>query len=276
MIKAILLDWDGTLWDVLGFMMETYTEIFKHFKLRPWTREEYQERFRHDWRDMLDDMGLTEHADFLISYWEKRIATERPLAYGWVTDIPPPSIPGMTWRSGRLLGLLSVLGLFHPLNGVFGNPADLSLLLIGGRQSELSVAARLLARLVKRLILACPAENFRNRLAVQILTESGLAVTTPADTPSAGWEIAVDFRPFPPLVVIEGKNHYARPLFPIPLRQVAGLPLTAGYEHPVWAECQLACMSLPGAPPLPDVLSVEAVLTTQCLAKQAGLGFTLA
>lgn len=84
MIKAIILDWDGTLWDVLGFMMETYTDVFNHFGLKPWTREEYQEKFRHDWRDMLDDMGLTEHADYLINHWEKRIATERPLAYRWV------------------------------------------------------------------------------------------------------------------------------------------------------------------------------------------------
>ena len=85
MIKAILLDWDGTLWDILDFMMETYTEVFDHFKLKPWTREEYQEKFRHDWRDMLDDMGLTEHAGYLISHWERKIATERPLAYPWVS-----------------------------------------------------------------------------------------------------------------------------------------------------------------------------------------------
>jgi HAD superfamily hydrolase (TIGR01509 family) len=84
MIKAILLDWDGTLWDILSFMVETYTEVFDHFGLQPWTREEYQEKFRHDWRDMLDEMGLTEHGDFLINHWEKKIATERPLAYPWV------------------------------------------------------------------------------------------------------------------------------------------------------------------------------------------------
>ena len=199
-----------------------------------------------------------------------------PMAYGWASDVPPPHIPGLAWRSGRLLGLLCVLGLFHPLYGVFGNPADLSLVLIGGRQPELSVAARLLARLVRRLIVACPAENFRNRLALQILTESGLAVTTPAAAPAAGWDIALDFRPFPPLVAIEGRNHYARPLFPQPLQLTTGLPLVVGYEHPVWAECQLACIFPPGAPPLPDALSVEAVLAAQCLAKQAGLGFTLA
>jgi len=84
MIKAVLLDWDGTLWDVLGFMVDTYTEVFNHFGLRPWTREEYQEKFRHDWRDMLDEMGLTRYADYLVREWEAKIATERPLAYSWV------------------------------------------------------------------------------------------------------------------------------------------------------------------------------------------------
>jgi HAD superfamily hydrolase (TIGR01509 family) len=84
--KAVLLDWDGTLWDVLGFMVETYTEVFDHFGLKPWTKEEYQENFRHDWRDMLDEMGLTPYADHLIQHWEKKIATERPLAYPWVEE----------------------------------------------------------------------------------------------------------------------------------------------------------------------------------------------
>ena len=86
MIKAVLLDWDGTLWDVLGFMVETYTEVFNHFGLKPWTREEYQEKFRHDWRDMLDEMGLSEHEDYLVTYWEDKISNERPMAYPWVKE----------------------------------------------------------------------------------------------------------------------------------------------------------------------------------------------
>jgi phosphoglycolate phosphatase len=84
MVKAVLLDWDGTLWDVLGFMLETYTDVFETFGIKPWTREQYREKFRHDWRDMLDDMGLTPYADYLIQHWEEKIATERPLAYPWV------------------------------------------------------------------------------------------------------------------------------------------------------------------------------------------------
>jgi HAD superfamily hydrolase (TIGR01549 family) len=86
MLKAVLLDWDGTLWDVLGIMMATYTEVFSHFGIRPWTRQEYQEKFKHDWRDNLDEMGLTPHADYLINSWEKKIVSERPLAYPWVRD----------------------------------------------------------------------------------------------------------------------------------------------------------------------------------------------
>ena len=87
MVKAVLLDWDGTLWDVLGFMMETYTEVFNHFGIRPWTREEYQEKFRHDWRDMLDEMGLTPHTEYLVNHWERKISSERPMAYPWVTEV---------------------------------------------------------------------------------------------------------------------------------------------------------------------------------------------
>jgi HAD superfamily hydrolase (TIGR01549 family) len=84
MVKAVLLDWDGTLWDVLGFMVETYTEVFNHLELTPWTRQMYRERFRHDWRDMLEEMGLSEHEDYLVSHWEEKISNERPMAYPWV------------------------------------------------------------------------------------------------------------------------------------------------------------------------------------------------
>lgn len=86
MVKAVLLDWDGTLWDVLGFMLETYTEVMDRVGVRPWTRAEYQEKFRHDWRDMLADMGLTEHEEYLVKFWEDKIATDRPMAYPWVKD----------------------------------------------------------------------------------------------------------------------------------------------------------------------------------------------
>jgi len=101
MVKAVLLDWDGTLWDVLGFMVETYTEVFEHFNLKPWNREEYREKFRHDWRDMLDEMGLTPHGQYLIEHWERKISSERPLAYPWVGGF----IDGLS--KNKLLGIVS-------------------------------------------------------------------------------------------------------------------------------------------------------------------------
>jgi HAD superfamily hydrolase (TIGR01509 family) len=102
MVKAVLLDWDGTLWDVLGFMVATYTEVFDHFKIKPWTRDEYQEKFRHDWRDMLDEMGLTPHAQYLVEHWERKISTERPLAYPWVEGFTDKLLD-----DGILLGVVS-------------------------------------------------------------------------------------------------------------------------------------------------------------------------
>ncbi len=87
MVKAVLLDWDGTLWDVLGFMVETYTDVFNHFGLKPWSRSEYQEKFRHDWRDMLAEMELIEHEEYLVEYWENKIKHERPMAYPWVREV---------------------------------------------------------------------------------------------------------------------------------------------------------------------------------------------
>jgi len=101
MVKAVLLDWDGTLWDVLGFMEETYTEIFEHFNLRPWTRQEFQEKFRHDWRDMTDEMGLSAHENYVVEYWERKISTERPLAYSWVSGFQE------ALRGRYLLGVVS-------------------------------------------------------------------------------------------------------------------------------------------------------------------------
>jgi len=87
MVKAVLLDWDGTLWDALSFILELYTDVFNHLGMKPWTREEYRERFRHDWREMLEEMGLSEHRNYLLSYWGEKISKERPLAYPWVRGL---------------------------------------------------------------------------------------------------------------------------------------------------------------------------------------------
>jgi pyrophosphatase PpaX len=86
MVKAVILDWDGTLWDVLGFMVEAYTEVFNDLGIEPWSREDFRERFRHDWRDMLGEMGLKDHEGYLIRHWEEKILKERPLTYPWVKE----------------------------------------------------------------------------------------------------------------------------------------------------------------------------------------------
>ena len=102
------------------------------------------------------DGGLLGHSLALAPVWppEKAAAalaltTARlaPLAFGWESPDPPPPLPGIAWHSGRLFGLLSVLGLFHPGLGVYRRPADLEMLLIGGDQPALAVAARFLAHL---------------------------------------------------------------------------------------------------------------------------------
>ena len=86
MIRAVLLDWDGTLWDLTGFMVGIYTEVFNHAGLRPWTREEFRQKFRLDWQSMLIEMGIDEHKDLLLQTWKKRMAAEKPAVYPWVPD----------------------------------------------------------------------------------------------------------------------------------------------------------------------------------------------
>jgi HAD superfamily hydrolase (TIGR01549 family) len=86
MVKAVLLDWDGTLWDVLTFMVETYTAVFQEIGVKPWTREQFRHNFRSDWRSMLSEMGLSDHRELLVSAWDERLVNGRPPAYGWVND----------------------------------------------------------------------------------------------------------------------------------------------------------------------------------------------
>ena len=148
-------------------------------------------------------------------------------------------------------------------------------MLVGDLQEEFSSAARFLARRVHHLVLVCPVEHFRNRLAWQILTECGLAVMTKAEIPADGWEIAVDIRRSPPTFIVGRQNLRPSPRFPDPLQSPSGLPSPESM-HPVWAECHLACLPAPGEPPLPDEASLRAVQATLALSERAGLTFTLA
>lgn len=87
MADAILFDWDGTLWDALSFVLETYTEVFKKVGVKPWSRQMFRERFTHDWEKAVDEMGLGDHKQVLVAHWEKRIGEMHPQAFEWAGDI---------------------------------------------------------------------------------------------------------------------------------------------------------------------------------------------
>jgi len=72
-IKAVLFDWDGTLYDILDFIVHTYTQVMKEKGLRVWKKQEYQEKFKIDWRETLKDMGLEEHEEYLVEVWKKNL-----------------------------------------------------------------------------------------------------------------------------------------------------------------------------------------------------------
>ena len=72
-VKAVLFDWDGTLYDIVDFIIQTYGQVMREKGLRVWTRSEYREKFRIDWRETLEEMGLKEHEDYLVSVWKKNL-----------------------------------------------------------------------------------------------------------------------------------------------------------------------------------------------------------
>jgi len=197
-----------------------------------------------------------------------------PVAYGWTAGASPPSLPGVEWRSGRILALLAVLSLFQPDQGPFSH-LGLQVLLIGNNQPELATAARFLARPVRRLIVACPVEHFRNRLALQILAESGLAILTRPDPTPAGWDVAIDLRYLPPSVLLGARVLRVRPCFSRPPRWSGRAPTLAD-AHPAWPECYLACLAPSGQPLLPYEVSLSSLQIAMALAGQVGLGFALA
>ena len=71
MVEAVIFDWDGTLFDVLDFLVDTYTKVFEEIGVKPWSKSQYKNNFRGDWRGMLAEMGLEEHEDLLVESWEK-------------------------------------------------------------------------------------------------------------------------------------------------------------------------------------------------------------
>lgn len=69
MAQTIIFDWDGTLFDVFDFLVETYTAVFEKAGLKPWTRKDYQNRFRCDWKNLLGEMGLENDLESLLDTW---------------------------------------------------------------------------------------------------------------------------------------------------------------------------------------------------------------
>ena len=74
MIKAVLFDWDGTLYNIIDFLVDTYTEVFEELGMKPWRRDDYRTRFRNNWRLMLPELGLVEHEEFLLKRWDENLA----------------------------------------------------------------------------------------------------------------------------------------------------------------------------------------------------------
>jgi pyrophosphatase PpaX len=84
MKSLVLFDWDGTLWDALDFIVETYSEVFAMLGKTPWKKHRYRRQFTHNWRNCLKKMGLEEHENLLAAHWDRKISEKHPKAYPWV------------------------------------------------------------------------------------------------------------------------------------------------------------------------------------------------
>ena len=197
-----------------------------------------------------------------------------PQAYGWLASGSSP-LPGRPWRSGRFFGLLTALSPFVGKDLPFGAPEALTVLLQGEAQPELAVAARFLARRVRGLFIVCPPAYFRRNLAARILAESGLAVLDGPIPPPKGWDVAIDLRCLPPLFRVGPRLLTLYPVFPRPLVQAARWKKIMPLEHPVWAECHLACL-LPEKKTLPSALTPASLRAAFSLLEEAGVGFAFA
>ncbi|MFC2154672.1 HAD family hydrolase [Candidatus Altiarchaeota archaeon] len=76
-IKAVLFDWDGTLYDILDFLVKTYQEVMQEVGVPVWSKEDFNKRFHSDWRSMLPEMGLEDHEGHLIQRWDERQEKEK-------------------------------------------------------------------------------------------------------------------------------------------------------------------------------------------------------
>lgn len=224
------------------------------------------------------DGSIAGHSLAMMDGWPARKTVEaitrarssvRPLACGWAGPPPPPEVPGVAWRLGKLFALLPALGVFHPHS--MGNLSGLTVMVSGEDRAALAAAARYLAGIVRRLILVSPGEHFRNRLAAQILCESGLAVLTRAVAPDHGWDVALDLQPLQPRLRLGARIISPRAVFPSPLLYLNERVPAA--DHPVWGECHLACLA---GESLPHETSLGSLRRALALAERADLSFSLA
>lgn len=228
------------------------------------------------------DGCITGHALTTVAGWptpktanaiinaQKRISTG---ICGWAGSSPPLEISGIFWRRGRIAALLAALGAFRD-EGT-GDPAGMTVMVHGEARAELAVAARYLARVVRRLILVSPREDFRRRLAAQILGETGLVVMTREAPPAGGWDVALDLGGSVPRLVLGDCLARPRIVFPQPLLRVTQGKWLGRTDHPVWDECYLACLAPNGAD-LPFETSLAALRAAFALAERAEIKFTLA
>lgn len=49
---AVIFDWDGTLVDSLDFVFDAHNHVRNHFKLAPWTRDEFKVYMKHSSKDI--------------------------------------------------------------------------------------------------------------------------------------------------------------------------------------------------------------------------------
>jgi HAD superfamily hydrolase (TIGR01549 family) len=58
--RAVLFDWDGTLWDSAEACYRSYDRLFRSYGI-PFDRTRYEETYAPDWRQSYRALGLAEH-----------------------------------------------------------------------------------------------------------------------------------------------------------------------------------------------------------------------
>ncbi|MGE5529821.1 MAG: hypothetical protein ACM3X6_11875 [Patescibacteria group bacterium] len=195
--------------------------------------------------------------------------------WGWAGPPPPPLLPGITWRPGSVFRLLLALSPFLREHGPFGR--DPAVLVSGEPGLATASACRFLAARVRWLTLVCPGEHFRDRLAWQILCETGLAMLTRAEMAPGGWDVAIQIGEVPAVLAAgSGCARLPRAHFPSPLLHPKSGEEVPQNMDPVWCECHLDCLGSGAGESLPVDPTLGALTAALDLANRVGLSFSLA